>query len=1047
MRTTLSTVSLALLLSAAPALADIRQVTTPAETPLVLAGDGVIGCADPAVEVSAAAEFGRLEPWGPGIRYTPNSGFSGGDTFEYATTCSGRNAGLGVHFVIVTVTGTTPSDLVLASGTNAALAHGQRLVIGHGASFGCAIEGNQITLGPDHGSLTPRGSALLYASQPSFIGIDSFEAYPTCNGARSPANGARFQIVTVAPLAGVVQPQPDIVVAAGDSALLDQGQSALIPVAAVFGCDLQGSQILAGAANGRVSPRGSAVLYAPNTGFAGADSFTYQPSCAGRAILAPQLFRVTVNPPKAQFRLSVAVAGTGGGRITSSPPAIDCKTGREDACAAVFIGGTSIALTEAADAGSRFTSWSGSCLDRGNGTGVIVLGADAVCTVRFDRPETVPDSGWWWSSAEPGAGYSIEVRGGTLLIAASMYREDGSPVWYLAEGPLLNSAFEAQLREFAGGPAVGAPWHGASPAEPAGTIRLAFDTPASGTVSFMTAAGSRSIGIRRFAVASASSADLAPIARPTAGGGIAAAPVLAAGARPVAVGGAAGPRLIVKLRQPSSPAASAAGSAAPAPSAFARMQESLGSQVAYASDVLPWLLLKPSPEGLSVLLGHSDVESVSEERWLAANLWESVPQIGADRLWALGYKAEGRTVAILDTGVDATHPFFGGRVVAEACFSTSGAGYTSLCRNGGPFEEGAGAGRNCDPLIYGCFHGTHVAGIAAGAGRAFSGVAPASGIAAVKVFAKLDPSLCGADTRVCIGASDADIMLALDWVYRNASRLDIAAVNLSLGGGAVPGFCDDQPIKVQIDALRARGVATVIAAGNDGDPRHISYPACISSAIAVGAVTKADRDASFSNLWPLTLLLAPGDGIYSSLPGGQFGYLSGTSMATPHVAGSWALLQSAAGAAGVDRILAALSATGIGVADPVTRVAHPRINVAAAYASLRAGMQPETDWWWNADQPGIGFFFEIAGGEAYLSRFAYDGDGRDAWFISSGAMAPSSLFQAPLLRCTGGQSLGGPPRAPSCSPSGTLTVQFQTATTASLLLDDGRRLALTRYAF
>lgn len=90
--------------------------------------------------------------------------------------------------------------------------------------------------------------------------------------------------------------------------------------------------------------------------------------------------------------------------------------------------------------------------------------------------------------------------------------------------------------------------------------------------------------------------------------------------------------------------------------------------------------------------------------------------------------------------------------------------------------------------------------------------------------------------------------------------------------------------KAAIDNLRAAGIATVIASGNSGYRDRISVPGCISSAISVGATDNADNVPSFSNIAPFIDLLAPGVYINAAVPNGQ-GVKSGTSMATPHVAG------------------------------------------------------------------------------------------------------------------------------------------------------------------
>ena len=106
--------------------------------------------------------------------------------------------------------------------------------------------------------------------------------------------------------------------------------------------------------------------------------------------------------------------------------------------------------------------------------------------------------------------------------------------------------------------------------------------------------------------------------------------------------------------------------------------------------------------------------------------------------------------------------------------------------------------------------------------------------------------------------------------------------------------CNDQPYKPIIDNLRSIGIATVIASGNSGIPFAISSPACISSAVSVGSTNKDDTVSAFSNVASFLSLFAPGDSITSSVTGGTYASESGTSMATPHVAGAWAVLHQAA---------------------------------------------------------------------------------------------------------------------------------------------------------
>jgi subtilisin family serine protease len=338
------------------------------------------------------------------------------------------------------------------------------------------------------------------------------------------------------------------------------------------------------------------------------------------------------------------------------------------------------------------------------------------------------------------------------------------------------------------------------------------------------------------------------------------------------------------------------------------------------------------------------VKRVMEDRLHTPVLLDSVPLIGADQAWAQGYDGTGRVVAVLDTGVDSAHPFLAGKVVEEACYSTTvDVQTTTLCPNGSEEQIGPGAAVPCPLEAAGCWHGTHVAGIVAGngdpMGLPFSGVGRGASVMAVQVFSRVNN--CGG--APCIGAFTSDILAALERVYTLRTTYDFASVNLSLGGGLFGSNCDDQPYKPFIDNLRAEGIATVVAAGNNGATGQLSAPACVSTAVSVGATTKDDQIADFSNVAPFLSLLAPGKAITSSYPGAQFVAASGTSMASPHVAGAWAILKQAVPTASVDEILDALTGTGVMITDTRagTGTTIPRIQVDHALDVLL-----------NADTPG-----------------------------------------------------------------------------------------------
>jgi subtilisin family serine protease len=408
-------------------------------------------------------------------------------------------------------------------------------------------------------------------------------------------------------------------------------------------------------------------------------------------------------------------------------------------------------------------------------------------------------------------------------------------------------------------------------------------------------------------------------------------------------------RVIVEVRLPDAfvpegqlptPAYVAAqrGNLASAQSLVLALLQGRAHTVLHRFQTVPYLVLEVQPDALAELeASRFYVRRVMEDALHDPMLQQSVPLIEGNQAWAAGYDGTGMVIAVLDSGVDRTHPFLAGRVVEEACYSTNAYLQTSsFCPNGQSEQTGQGAGVNCPVNIFPCFHGTHVAGIAAGNGVSFSGVAKGAQIMAVQIFSQgMSGPTCGGPPP-CLKAYTSDILKGFERVYSLKDQHTFSSVNLSYGGGYNTSNCDSDPMKPAIDNLRSVGIATVVASGNNSAVNWMNAPACVSSAVSVGSTDKSDVVSSFSNVAPFLSLLAPGEPILSSVPGGTFAVYSGTSMAAPHVTGAFAILKQAAPGASVSTLLTALQQTGVLITDTRSGVAvtKPRIRIAQALAAL-----------------------------------------------------------------------------------------------------------------
>lgn len=330
----------------------------------------------------------------------------------------------------------------------------------------------------------------------------------------------------------------------------------------------------------------------------------------------------------------------------------------------------------------------------------------------------------------------------------------------------------------------------------------------------------------------------------------------------------------------------------------------------------------------------------------SGDLAESVPLIGGDIVRKMGYIGSGVTVAIVDSGVSASHPDVAGRIVAEQCYCRNSDG-TGCCPNGQVSQSGPGAAADDNG------HGTNVTGIVASKGVVSSpGVASGVQIVAVKVL-----------DRANRFSSTAQIISALDWIIDQ--HPEVRVINMSLGTDlAFPSYCDGEAAFTMafadaIRTLRNRGTLVFVSSGNNASATSMQVPACIESATSVGAVydanlgafgtstcsvadAKVDEVACFSNSNSTLDLLAPGARITSDGLNGGLSTFVGTSQASPHAAGSAAVLFGIKPSSTADEIEALLKTTGKPILDPRNGVVTPRVNLLdAAIVVLRVSPLPK----------------------------------------------------------------------------------------------------------
>jgi thermitase len=310
--------------------------------------------------------------------------------------------------------------------------------------------------------------------------------------------------------------------------------------------------------------------------------------------------------------------------------------------------------------------------------------------------------------------------------------------------------------------------------------------------------------------------------------------------------------------------------------------QAMGKAKAYSSNAR---VAYAEPDFVAEALGSPDDPGF-------VNQWGMV-KVQAPQAWDVTVGSPSINIAILDTGVDLDHPDLADKLISNINFSNSGT----------------------TDDVYG--HGTHVAGIAAAMidnGIGVAGLGYTSTIMNVKVLSDVG---AGAYSWIASG---------IIWAADNGAEV----INMSLGGSSNSSTLEDA-----INYAWSKGVVVVAAAGNSGDSTPM-YPAYYTSCIAVAATDANDARASWSNYGDWVDAAAPGVSVYSTLRDNGYGYKSGTSMASPHVAGLAALVFTTVSDANGDgklndEVRSRLEATCDDIG--VTGIGYGRINAARAVGS------------------------------------------------------------------------------------------------------------------
>lgn len=348
----------------------------------------------------------------------------------------------------------------------------------------------------------------------------------------------------------------------------------------------------------------------------------------------------------------------------------------------------------------------------------------------------------------------------------------------------------------------------------------------------------------------------------------------------------------------------------------------------YQYQTLPGLIGEVTQAGLEHLRRRPEVAAIALDLPVEAAVTPGAILINADRVWQdFGLRGAGVNVAVIDSGIDTTHPDLTGAIIAQHCFNRSSCPPNHTDEGNSAQDENG--------------HGTHVAGIIASRGGSSpQGIAADAGLVAVRVLGQNGSGFT------------SDVLAGIDWVVANQATLNVKVINLSLGGGSYSGVCDQADATIMLYATavahaRQAGITLFAASGNNGASEQMMAPACVSGVLSVGSVYAtplgqlnwpncvdmnivADQVVCSSNSSSALDLLAPGVTVDSTALGGGQTTKSGTSMATAHASAVAALVLQANPNLSPSELEIILKETGLPITDPRNGRLTPRIDALKA---------------------------------------------------------------------------------------------------------------------